>query len=143
MSMENQIRQSRQKVIIWIMNIVIVVLCLLAVLMGYVAVRNLREVFSAPATEDSMFYCVDAGDFHYMVERYHRNEEGGFKGSKAMQEYYGVARYYEAASLYRAFEEAKDTERAEREKTRMEEALAQMGTWAVVKEEINTQLGID
>lgn len=141
--MKNKIREGRQNMVILIMNIAIVALSILMVISGFAAVGNLREDFSFTYSEESMYYMVDSGDFYRMVEAYHRNTQEGSRGSSAMGEYYGVARYYEAASLYRAFLEAGDAERAERQKERMAEAREEMGSWAMVEEEIQTQLGID
>lgn len=131
-----------QNITILVLNIVIVFLCVILVICGGLAVSGLHDAFSVVNTENSMYYRLDDGDFYRMVEGYHMNIQEGHEGSAEMQEYYGVAQYYEAASMYRAFLETGDTERAAREKEKMELARVEMGDWAMVEPEILKQLKI-
>lgn len=141
--MRNRMRNVSQNLTTLIMNIVIVCLCVILVVCGTLAVSGLYDAFSVVNTENSMYYRLDAGDFYRMVEGYHMNIQEGHEGSAEMQEYYGVAKYYEAASMYRAFLEIGDTERADRELEKMELARIEMGEWAMVESEILEQLKLN
>lgn len=141
--MLNKLREARQNVIILVMNIVIVVMCVVMIICACTAVSALYEDFSAPYDERTMFYRIDYGDFHNMVELYHTNVQSGVEGNSTMKEYYGVAKYFQAASFYKAFLETGDTERADREKAKMEAALVEMGSWDIVENEINELLGVE
>ena len=141
--MQNKIREMRQNVIIMVMNIVIVVIGIIMVICGFVATSNLYGRYSMPNTDRSMYYCINGGDFERMVSMYHQNVQAGFGDDRRMQEYYGVAEYYEAASFYKVFLDAGDTARAEREKAKMDTALVRMGGWSIVEQEVRAQLGIE
>ena len=124
------------------MNVVIVILCILLLIVGYVAVESTIDVFSPTYGENSFRYSVEDNNFAPLVSKYYRNVAEGADSAK-MQEYYGVAEYFEAASYYKAFLEAGDTVRAERELKRMEEAAGKMGGWEMTKAVIHEQLGLD
>lgn len=141
--MQNKFRATRQNAVILVMNIVIVVLGIIMVITLCVAGSTLLDRYSIPYNDRSMYYCINDGDFYRMVGMYHENVQQGFEDERSMQEYYGVAKYYEAASLYKAFLDAGDSERAAREKAKMEAALVEMGSWSVVEGEIKEQLGIE
>ena len=81
-------------------------------------------------------------DYAAMVRSYHENIGEGFEGNAEMKEYYGVAKYFEAASLYKVYLETGDTARAERERNRMDAAYEEMGEWNIVKPDIHAKLGL-
>lgn len=140
--MQNKDRIKRQNVVLLVMNIVIGVLCLIMVICGGRAALGLYEDYSIPYDNHNMESAVQYGDFYRLVYMYHENIANGFEGDRTMKEYYGVAKYYEAASFYKAFLETGDSVRAEREKEKMEQALEEMGGWSILEEEINAQLGL-
>ena len=141
--MENKSRKIHRSLLTLVMNIVIIFVCVLLVLVGSVAFSSLRDAFSPWYTEDSMYYSLDDGSFYRMVEGYHMNVQEGVEGNRTMQEYYGVAKYYQAASMYKAFLEIGDEERAARELERMEETRKEMGEWIVAEQEMKEQLGLE
>ena len=141
--MKNKAREKKQSIVILFLNCVIVVMCIIMLGFGYVAINSICDVFSSLETEESMHYRLEDGEFYRMVEAYHLNVQGGHEASEEMQEYYGVAKYYEAASLYKAFVENGDLERAERELEKMEEAKDEMGQWVIVESQIKEQLGLE
>ena len=141
--MRNRMRNLGQNLTALIMNLVIICLCIVLVISGILAIGGLRDAFSPSNTENSMYYRLDSGDFYRMVDGYHTNSQEGYEGSKDMQEYYGVAKYYEAASMYRAFLETGDLERADRELEKMKKARVQMGEWMMTEPEILEQLQLD
>mgnify|MGYP000617147013 FL=1 len=54
-----------------------------------------------------------------------------------------MARYFEAASMYKAFLQTGDTERAAREKEKMDAAYEEMGDWNIAADSIRERLGLD
>ena len=140
--MRNKIKLDGKNVIILVMNAVIVILCFFTLLCGYMAVEGYRDAFSAPYSENSLYYQLEDGLFYRMVESHHYNTQEGHSGNLEMQEYYGVAKFYEAASMYKAFLVSGDQERAERELEKMELAREEMGEWNIVEPEILEQLKI-
>ena len=141
--MENDARIRRQNVITIIMNVVIVFLVVITLICGGLMIEELSYVFSDPHSKREMSYCIQYGDYHTLVTRYHENMAAGVEGNSEMKEYYGVAKYVEAASYYKVFLEAGDTARAEQEKAKMEQALAEMGGWSILQDEIDGKLGIN
>ncbi len=63
-----------------------------------------------------------AGNYPEVLAMVSRNQAVSAKTRKDTSEFQAVADYYEAASLYRAFQEAGDMKRAARMKERMEKA---------------------
>ena len=68
-----------------------------------------------------------------MVTMYYTNVAEGKENVKELQEYYGVARYFEAASEYKMYTEAGKDEMAEEALNVMEAAYVQMGDFSMVK----------
>ncbi len=124
------------------MNVIIIALCIVLVFCGSFAVIGLQDAFSVTYSENNMYYRLDDGNFYQMVEGYYTNLHEGHEGSAEMQEYYGVAKFYEAASMYRAFQETGDIVRAEKELKKMELARSEMGEWTMIESEILEQLDI-
>ena len=139
--MQNRDRIKRQSMVNMVLNIVIAGLCFLTLIMGGVAASNLHDTFSVGYDDKNLYYCVRDGDFVRLLEQYYTNVQEGHKGSFLAKEYYGVAKYYEAASLYKAYSETGDTVRADRELAKMEAALEEMGGWSMLEEDIKKQLG--
>lgn len=139
--MQNDSRLVKLDVIKFVMNIVIVAMCFLTLICAWVAVEEVFDDYFYRADEDTFFYQVDDGDFFRTVQYYYQNMADGYEDDRSLQEYYGVAKYYEAASLYKAFLETGDTVRAERELTKMKQALEQMGGWGILERDIKNQLG--
>ena len=54
-----------------------------------------------------------------------------------------MAKYYEAASFYKAFSTVGDTGRAAQEKQKMDAAYEEMGGWQIAKEAIDAELLIN
>ncbi len=142
--MQNRQREFKQNIVIFVLNIVIVIMSILMVICGCVAVSSLYDAFSPRMySEQSLYYCVQDGDFGRLVSYCHEGMQESDHASARVKEYYGIAKYYEAASFYKAFLETGDTERAEQAKAKMEQAYAEMGSWNIVQEEIHELLGIE
>ena len=141
--MRNKERLQRQNVVIIIMNIVIVVLCILLFVVGVIAADEMKYAFSTYYSEDNMVYNVESGDYDYLAERYHGLTGEEVRVSREILEYFGVAKYFEAAFFYKAYEEVGDVERAGRQKEKMEQAYKEMGGWNIVQKDIHETLGLE
>lgn len=141
--MRNETKIEGQRVLKLIMNIVIAGMCFLVVICTFVAVDEIWDISYSKEDADSFYYRLEDGEFYRMVDYYYDNIAEGYEDAAELQEYYGVAKYYEAAAYYKAFLESGDTVRAERELVKMEQALEQMGGWAMVEKDIKQQLGLD
>jgi len=106
-------------------------------------VEELVYVCSTSFDKNNFVHNIEYGRYSQLVEMYHVSEEEGMKGGKALREYYGVAKYFEAASLYKAFDAVGDTERAERQQEKMTQAYEQMGSWNIAKDDIHEKLGLE
>lgn len=141
--MKNKSRIQRQDFVIFIMNAVIVVLCILLFFAVIFMTKELKYAFSSYYSVDNMVYAVEYGQYEQLVERYHTNTEEGTKVNKEQKEYFGVAQYFEAAYMYKTFEVVGDSWRAAREKAKMEQAYEEMGSWNIVKKDIHEKLGLE
>lgn len=141
--MRNKERLQSHKVVILIMNIAIVVLCLLLVCTGAVMVEELRSAFSTYYSEDNMGYNVEYGSYDYLAEQYHMLAAEEVRVSRKAREYLGVAKYFEAAFFYKAYETVGDAERAALAKEDMNRAYEEMGGWNIVKKDIHEKLGVE
>jgi len=93
--------------------------------------------------ENSFYWRLESGEYASMVTMYHTNVAEGKEKVKELQEYYGVARYFEAASEYKMYVEAGKEDLAKDALKVMEEAYAQMGDFSLVREKIHKKLGIE
>lgn len=136
-------QQQKQRGAILGMNMVIVILCVVLFFGGVKMVQELVYVFSRPGAVSFMEMDIAAENYVPLVDLYHDDVVyGGFVGDRK-QEYYGVAKYFEAASMYRAFSETGDVERAAREADKMNAAYEEMGSWNIAADSIREQLGLD
>ena len=78
--------------------------------------RQLNDAFSRPAKTNWMENNVQNENYAYLLVNYHEDMVYGGLLSGTKKECYGVARYFEAASMYKAFLQTGDTEHAAREK---------------------------
>ena len=140
--MRNETKIEGQRILKLIMNIIIAGMCFLVGICAFVAVDEVFDISKYSQDADSFYYRVKDGEFYRMVNYYYDNVADGHEDDGDLQEYYGVAKYYEAASLYKAFLETGDTVRAERELAKMEQALEQMGEWVILEQDIKRQLGL-
>lgn len=142
--MKNKKRRRDQKkgVIIVICDTIIVLLCIILIVSGFVAVQRFYETGTYHYSEDSFYYRLEDGNYASMVEMYYMNEAGDVPVTGDLKEYYGIAKYFEAASYYKMYLETGDHTHAETQKQKMEAALAEMGDFASVKKDINNKLNI-
>lgn len=140
--MENGTRIARQEIIKYIMNAVIVLLCVILLVAIALTVEESRYYFGIPNDTDYFESYIYDEDYPAMVDAYYENIAEGFEGNREMKEYYGVAKYFEAASYYKLYLEIGDTVGAEHELAKMNEAYEEMGGWCIMQQDIHGKLGL-
>lgn len=140
--MDNTKRISRQEVTKYIMNVVIVFLCVVTLIAAFMTAQEAYYYFGIPYDIERFESYILYEEYPAMVSAYHENMAEGFEGNAEMKEYYGVAEYYEAASYYKIYMELGDNVRAERERAKMDAAYEKMGGWNIVQQDIHGKLGL-
>ncbi len=126
-----------------ILNLIIVVLCFAFVITAGVMIGEFYQALTPTYSSDNFHYKIEAEQYYDMVGAYHGNTQAGFEGDKDMQECYGVTKYFEAASLYHAYQVAGNEEMVAFFAKKMEQAEKEMGGWSITKEPILKYLGIE
>ena len=140
----NKLKQTqKQRGALWIMNAVIVILCLVLFYGCAHMVQELRYAFARPTQTEYLENHVRNESYVYLVDSYHADEVYGGFVTRTKKECYGVAKYFEAASLYKAYMETGDTEHAAREKEKMDAAYEEMGSWNIAADSIREKLGLE
>lgn len=106
---------EKKSIIVRILDIGIIILSIFFVISLLYAVHSVWEEnkYSSYVYEaDTFQYRLEDEDYQSMVEMYYSNQATGKANSKKYAEYYAVARYYEAAAMYKAYSEDGDSERA-------------------------------
>ena len=93
--------------------------------------------------EESFLYALEDGDYSRMVEMMYRNEVAGVETSEIYEECYAIARYYEAATYYKAYKNAGDIPRASEKKELMKKQIALMGELSGYAEDIDKMLELE
>ena len=93
--------------------------------------------------ENNFYWRLESEEYASMVNMYYLNVAEGKGDARELQEYYGVAKYFEAATDYKMYLEAGETERANEALADMEEAYVQMGDFSMVKGKIHAKLGLE
>lgn len=141
--MKNKVSNGVNKIIIWCLNIVIIVLSLVLFLMVCVMIGELHDAFDRKRSTDNFAYYMKSEDYHELVPAYYHNTINGFKADEETMEYYGVAQYFEAAFLYNAYVKTGNEEMAQKYKEKMQAAETEMGGWSIAKDSIHKQLGLE
>ncbi len=141
--MSNTTKNNKVKVVNWILNILIVIATFFFLMTAGVMIEEMKYVTTATHSENSFYNALEAKNYSTMVGNQYRNVLEGHEGNETMQEYYGVAKYYEAASLYNAYMVVGNEEQAAAFLKKMEQAEDEMGGWSIAKDSIHEQLGIE
>ena len=143
-NLKNKLKQiQKQNGALLVMNIVIIALCLVLFGGTIYMFKQLNYAFSRPVQTSWLESNVRNENYAYLVANYHQDEVYGGLISGTKKECYGVAKYFEAASMYKAYLESGDTERAAREKERMDEAYEEMGEWNIAADSIREKLRLE
>lgn len=122
-----------------IFNIVIVLLSVVfaitLLMTAATLVRDWDDSYSYDA--DSLLYLIQEGDYADLIYEVHHNEVAGVDADADMQECYAVAKYFEAASKYKAYVQAGESERAAAQQAVMDEQAALMGDLSFTIAEID------
>lgn len=141
--MNDRRKEQMSNIKLIVLNIVIIIMAFILVVLAW---NSLREVFYSFSTyqyeAQSFVYALESEDYGRIVTMYNENCNNGYGDNQNLQEYYGVAKYYEAAFDYNVFVNIGDTAAAEEQQNRMNEAEAQMGDFAFVADKIDERLGI-
>lgn len=125
-------------------GIVIFILSFMLVINISRFVKELQDSIGGYKTsEDHLLYYVQEGNYARMVERIQMNEFLGVKPSQTMKECYAIARYYEAATFYKAFIENNNLEKAAGKKEIMDQQEQLAGEMKYIINEINESLEIN
>uniref|UniRef100_UPI0040576411 hypothetical protein n=1 Tax=Acetatifactor sp. TaxID=1872090 RepID=UPI0040576411 len=141
--MVNKIKEQMSDAKTWVLNGIIILLAIVMIASLWMLIEEFQYAFTSYYnTESSFVYAMEAEDYGRVVSMYHDNVQNGYEDKKDLQEYYGVAKYYEAAFLYHMYAEVGDTIRADIQKSAMEEAALQMGDFAFLRSQIDEKLGL-
>lgn len=141
--MNNKIRTRKQSVVLVVMNVVIVLLCIGIFLCGFRLIREIQYSNDEKYDAEAMENCIRYDNYDSLSQYYHMNQVQNVKADADMKECYGVAKYYEAAVMYKAYQAVGDENRAVSEKEAMDAAYQEMGEWQITADTINKQLGIE
>ena len=141
--MKNRVSNGANKIVIWIMNIVIIVLSLVLFVMIFLVIAEFHQAFNRERSTDSFGYHITAEEYFQLVPTYYSNTAYGYEPDAETAEYYGVAQYFEAALIYNAYMETGNEEMAQVYKEKMQAAKPEMGGWDMAIPSIHKQLGID
>lgn len=140
--MENNTQEKKYIHLKISLNILIVLLGIIFVVVVFSTVKEFLEFSDNGYSIDSFYSRTNEAEYAPLPEMYHINEAEQVEANTQFQEYYGVAKYVEAASYYRMYSENNDLQRAEAYREKMEQALSQMGVYSSLSDEINTLLGL-
>lgn len=140
--MNNIIKRKRRPAHI-VMDIVIGVLCVLLVGAGAFTINMINEDINFRYDVESFYYRLQDEAYSQMVEMYYANEESGVKADEELKQYYGVAKYFEAASYYKAYKIVEEPEEMNKYEAQMKNAEKEMGELSFVSKQIDERLGIE
>ncbi len=135
--------KEKANVVKWILNIIIIVLSFFFFVTVCATLSELNDAFGYNYDADSFYYKLQSENYRDMVQARYHNIMNGHNGNATLKEYYGVAEYYEMASLYKAYTVAGNEEMATHFQNKMQEAEKRMGDWNITKDSIHKQLGIE
>lgn len=125
-----------------ILNIVIIALAVVLVITVFGTISEACSAFNDYSyDEDSFIYCMEDENYADLVRFYYDNCGSDGKEDKKLQEYYDLAKYFEAAFHHKIYAESGDGVRAGKYKAIMDETKARMGELAFVTERMNGKLG--
>lgn len=140
--MVNWIKVQSKQPKLFVLDIIIAGLTVFLMVMIGFAVEEATYSYHT-YDEDSFYWRLESEEYASMVNMYYLNVAEGKGDARELQEYYGVAKYFEAATDYKMYLEAGETERANEALADMEEAYVQMGDFSMVKGKIHAKLGLE
>ena len=141
--MKDKVSNGANKIVIWILNIIIIILCFLLFITAGVMISEFHSAFNRERSTDSFGYYMSGEKYFELVPVSYSNTAYGYKTDAETAEYYGVAQYFEAALIYNAYVETDNEEMAQVYKEKMQAAKGEMGGWDIAIPSIHKQLGIE
>lgn len=141
--MKNKFKLAKQKSLEMALNVVIIFLVLILVIVTIVAAKSFKDAVYHHYDTSSFSYDLGYKDYSGMVYKYYQNKVADYQGNREIQEYYGVARFYEAATIYKAYATMEDSANMTFFKNKMKLAEAEMGDWIILKDDIMKELEIE
>lgn len=127
-----------------IINIILIVLSILLVILLITSITILRESEYTYVTDENTFwYTINDGQYSNLSAHVYHNQNENVELTDGLEQCYAIARYFEAASLYKAAVCVQDREDMERYLTIMEECVSYMQDVPQVLADINEKLGIE
>ncbi len=126
-----------------ILNVLLIVLAVLLVINVFATASGLIIKFERYVpTEEIMLYHVKNGEYGNLVCSVNGKKYSNQDDSQTDRELYAVAGYFEAASLYHAYQEMGNTKKAEKFQKKMEENSVLLGELSFTKEDMDNKLEI-
>lgn len=139
--MENDKRNSYLAIGNGVLTALIVIMTIIFIAVTMSTVYEFLQIDAMGHRENSFYYAMESKRYDNLLDYYYTNLSEGYGEKSSFKEYYAVAKYYEAALFYKAFDNVGDEERAGAQMTRMIQAASEMGEFSAVQEEINDSLG--
>ena len=125
-----------------ILTVLMVIECVIIAILVLVNVNVYMSSNYSYQDEDYLFSLLKGEEYSNLASAAFTNEYAGVRLTGDMEELHEVGKYTHAASLYRVYSAAGDTERADEYMDRMEDAYDEMGIYSSVVKDINNKLGI-
>lgn len=124
------------------LNFCIIVTAFLLIAVICFTAENLSDssVYAHPYSRSSFTYAAGNQDYEQLLSMYRDNLTTFGQSSEDLSDYYALAQYVEAAINRKAYLEAGDTERAEREQNIMNTAAAALGELSGYKDNFDKKL---
>lgn len=134
----NSLTEQKRRLIVMGLNIAIIIFAVvLAGSLCYV-IKQFANMSSIIYSEDSFYYYLREERYASMVDGYYVNLQNKEKAGKKLAECYGIAKYYNAAFFYHAYEETGDMEGMQRMEAQKEQAYAEMGNYTSLADKIDS-----
>lgn len=138
---EGDVRNKAKELIT---NVILSILSIIFVLLLLTTIVELADMdYTYTRDEDMFWYSIKEGEYGGVVYDAYHNQNEGAELTPGMEQCYAVARYFEAASLYKAAVHVGDTEDIAKYSAVMEECLTYMDDILYVAEDIKMTLGIE
>lgn len=125
--------------IVLILNILIVVLCVAIVGVGAGAIVEYASMDDYEFELEDYIYYLQKGSYNDIAERSLKDPEI----TEEEEPYVAIGEYFQAASFYKAYVTAGDSEKADEARSRMEAAAEGMGLLAGERDKMDALLGIN
>lgn len=131
------------KLVSVILTVVMVIECLLLVVTAGVVYHEITFDYTWYEDEDALLYEIEEERYGWLLCNYYSNVYGSYKASGDIEECYGVAKYFEAALWYNAYDTVGDDRRKAIYAEKMSSAYEEMGAYQFLSEKIKDKLNME